>query len=222
MFVAPDSKARESLHRLLLLVATEPNPARLRQRVDQEVDLLREAMSLYAGLQQPQGTTAARIEGVCQVYDVDLPAFMMGLGTIVGAPVEDDPRTMNTPVAAGVLFPNGPCSATVFGADRTPQSNPVKSAATRHARRKAILGCGTMALLAAFFMTVFHAGGSLEPTPPTASVAEASVPNSPPPTVSARVQPEPAKTGEHWVKLASAVRRAAPTALDQSEPVAEP
>lgn len=222
MLADPDSMARRSLHRLLLLVATEPNPVRLRHRVDQEVDLLRAAMSLYAGMKHPDGITAGRIERVCQIYDVDLPAFMNGLGVIVGASVGTDVPAPAGTVGGWGRSPQGLDSTPTFGANRLAPSSPMKTPGGDRARRRILLGCSTMALMAVLLMTAFHAGGSVAPAPLPAVVAEqpaAHAELAPPATLFRSAADTP---GDHWLRLASNAKKdLMPVASDQPGTVGE-
>lgn len=216
MVADSDAQARGCLHRLLLLVATEPNPVRLRHRADQQVDLLRAAMSLYAGMKHPDGITAGRIERFCQIYDIDLPVFMNGLGVMVGASAGNDVPAPDGTVGGWGRSRQGLDSTPALAANRPAPSSPKKTPTGNRVRRRALLGCSTMALMTVLLMTAFHAGGWVDPAPQPAAVTEHSV---------APAEPAPAATlfraaadtpGDHWLRLASNAKRdIVPAAPDQ-------
>lgn len=79
-------KAKSLLHRLVLLIATEKDLQRLKTRVEGSGEMLREAVGLYVGLQQPNGSTASTLKALCQVYDISYQDLARGLRAIVSSP----------------------------------------------------------------------------------------------------------------------------------------
>lgn len=199
------------LHRLILMVATEPDETRRQERLAEDVELLRAALGLYVGVRQPQGRTAERVERACQVYDVAPDEFMNSLGAMVAAPDRNDRSALARIPRPKIASRKATDSVPKTGAPSPPAPNSQGELSPGRYPRKMVFGYGGLVMVILILALVVKVGGSLNAS---MVLTGSTIQEESHPVISIPVAPlRPAvrKTGKHWIKLARMAQDFAPT-----------
>ncbi len=192
------------LHRLMVMIAAEPNLRSLAARIEGDADLLREAVVLYAGLQQPGSPTVRRLKQLCQVYDISFSQLVRGLkGIVAGSSLESDAafREITQQADAGSVFEG------VDGGDG--QWGGLAEGGRGPAFRGRWFRIASVAGAALLLVVALKAGGAFDAQPVRSDTTRDHVVTSAAlePGSAPRREAIPKKTGSHWIRLAMAAQQ---------------